>query len=61
MPSPQIPGISTEDPDKAGGVTMVENGVPAQLKDFMSIESMFVAHITDMQAFKLCMPTAAWC
>ena len=49
-PGPQIPGVSAEEPDEAGGVTMVESGVPAQLEDFVSMESVFAADITDAQA-----------
>jgi hypothetical protein len=60
-PSLQISGIFTEYPDEAGGVMMVENGALAQLKDFVSMESVFVADIIDAQAFKPCMLTAAWC
>ena len=60
QPALQIPGVSAGDPEEAGGVTMVENGASAQPEDFVSTESVFAADITDAQAFKPCIPTAAW-
>jgi hypothetical protein len=60
VPSLKTSGISTEGPDEAG-VMMVENSALAQLEDFVSTELVFAADITDAQAFKPCMPTAAWC
>ena len=39
--------------------TMVENHVPAQLEDFVSMKSVFIADITDVQAFEPCIPTVA--
>ena len=39
----------TEDPDEAGGVTMMEDGVPAQRKDSKVMESAFAAKTADAE------------
>jgi hypothetical protein len=49
---PQVPGALEEDPEEAGGVWTVEDGVPALLEDFEGLEQALAAEIADMEALE---------
>ena len=46
------PGSLEEDPDEAGGVWTVEDGVPALLEDFEGIEHMLMTEVADAEALE---------
>jgi hypothetical protein len=51
-PYQQASEAFAEDPDKAGGVTMMEDGVLAPLQDSKPIESAFVAKTANAEALQ---------
>ena len=55
VPCLQASEAFAEDPDKAGGVTTTEDGVPAPLQDPKTMESAFAAETADAEALQPCM------
>src|SRR5260370_22742382 len=48
----QIPGLSVEEAEEAGGVWTVTDGSPALLEDFDGLEHMFTAETADAEALE---------
>ena len=59
VPGLQIPGLSVEEAEEAGGVWTVTDGSPALLEDFDGLEHVFTAETTNAKALKPCSLTEA--
>src|SRR5258708_39416106 len=52
VPGLQIPGLSVEEAEEAGGVWTVTDGSPALLEDFDGLEHVFMAETADAEALE---------
>src|SRR5258708_2256398 len=52
VPGLQIPGLSVEEAEEAGGVWTVTDGSPALLEDFDGLEHVFMAETADSEALE---------